>query len=190
LSCSLSVEERDLLQKHLGDLEDTMPPRYVWHRIEEQAHAEGLFKRSIGVHVKWLAGLGTAAALFLAVINFSTVKMTVDQESQYQTKTTVLDETDGANSNQNLNSLMVQSRAIERNLRILPAQPKIVRVGTAVTITEIEDRIAEVDYYLNNSEVDLESPEAEIYWRERVRLMNSLLDVRSAQLQQVVFDQR
>ena len=71
---------------------------------------------------------------------------------------------------------------------MLPVQPKLVRVGTAVTITEIEDRIAEVDFYLNQSQVRMNPLAAEIYWRERVRLMNSLLDVRSAQVQRVTFD--
>ena len=42
MNCGLNVAERDLLQMKLRQLSDTMPPRAVWARIEEQARAEGL----------------------------------------------------------------------------------------------------------------------------------------------------
>ena len=47
MNCGLSVAERDLLQMKLGDLEDTVPPRDVWQRIEAQARAEGFFHRRV-----------------------------------------------------------------------------------------------------------------------------------------------
>ena len=40
--CALTTDQRDALRQGLLRLPDTMPPRAVWHRIREQAEAEGL----------------------------------------------------------------------------------------------------------------------------------------------------
>ena len=87
----------------------------------------------------------------------------------------------------NLDALMVRSRWLERNLRALPAEPRMMRAGTAATIGELEDRIAAIDYALNDPHADLSTAEAEVFWRERVRLMDSLVQVRYAQAQRVSF---
>ena len=44
--CALTVDERDALRQGLRGLADTMPPRAVWHRIREQAEAEGLLRHA------------------------------------------------------------------------------------------------------------------------------------------------
>ena len=49
------------------------------------------------------------------------------------------------------------------------------------------DRITAIDYWLNHPEVRMSPEQAEIYWRERVRLMNSLLNLRRAQAQRMAF---
>jgi len=94
-----------------------------------------------------------------------------------------------ANNNlpSNLNVLQAQSQQIERDLRALPGQPRLMRASTAATIVELEDRIAAIDYRLNHPAARLTRVEAEIYWRERVRLMNSLLNLRRAQAQRMAF---
>ena len=61
----LSVAEREILQTSLGALEDTMPPRKVWLRIEEQARAEGLLKPKPTERRTWIMGAGLAAAVVL-----------------------------------------------------------------------------------------------------------------------------
>jgi hypothetical protein len=80
-----------------------------------------------------------------------------------------------------LNALMVQSQQLEQDLRSLPEQPQLVRAGTAATIAAVEDQIAAIDYRLNNSPVRLSHAQMEVYWRERVRLMNLLVQLRTAQ---------
>ena len=86
-----------------------------------------------------------------------------------------------------LDALMVQSAQIERDLRALPGQPSRMRASTAATIAEIEDRIVAIDYILNDPQVRMDPVQAEIYWRERVRLMTSLLNLRRAQAQRMAF---
>ncbi len=185
--CGLNIREHDVLQAKLRELKDTMPPRAVWQRIEEQARAEGLFAPGITERTKWLAGAGLAAAVVLAVLNVPIAPVT---DSGEQAGVTVPDYLDVAANNDDmrgLNALMVESRQIERNLRALPAQPSLVRASTAMTISELQDQVAGIDYLLNHPDLRLSPEQEEIYWRERVRLMNSLLWLRTAQAQRMSF---
>ena len=185
MNCGLSVAERDLLQTKLGELVDTVPPRAVWQRIEAQAQAEGLFRRRVGDGMQWFAGAGIAAAVVLAVLNLPMMTPVVDDGSDvaYSTPPPSVANTTPAN----LNALMVQSQQIERDLRALPGQPSLMRAGTAATIADLEDRIASIDYWLNHPQVRMSDEQVEVYWRERVRLMNSLLNLRRAQAQRTAF---
>ena len=187
MNCGLSIQERDVLQTKMRQLEDTMPPRAVWQRIEEQARAEGLFTPKIAERTKWLAGAGIAAAVVLAVTNIPVTPVTDDgvptgiTEPEYEQVAGNSDDLRG------LNALMVESRQIERNLRALPAQPSLVRASTVATIAELQDQIAAIDYLLNHPDLQLSPAQEQIYWQERVRLMNSLLRLRTAQSQRVSF---
>ena len=186
MNCGLSVTERDLLQMKLADLEDTVPPREVWQRIESQARAEGLFKRRIGEGTKWFAGAGIAAAVVLAVLNIPFGTPVVDPGLDGIDSTPPPSVADNQAA-PNLSALMVQSQEIERNLRSLPVQPSVVQASTVATIAAIEDRIATIDYFLNDPRIRMNPVQAEIYWRERVRLMNTLLNLRRAQAQRMAF---
>ena len=187
MNCGLSVAERDLLQAGLGELGDTVPPRAVWQRIEAQAQAEGLFKRRLAESTKWFAGAGIAAAVVLAVLNVPMMTPVVDDGGQVFDATPPPEVAMNNSAPTNLNALMVQSQQIERDLRALPGQPSLMRAGTAATIADLEDRITAIDYWLNHPEVRMSPEQAEVYWRERVRLMNSLLNLRRAQAQRMAF---
>ena len=187
MNCGLNIQERDLLQTKLQQLGDTVPPRAVWQRIEEQARAEGFFKPKIAERTKWLAGAGLAAAVVLAVLNGPSAPLSDGDQQQFPTEPAYADTAANSDDLRALNALMVVSRQIERNLRALPAQPSLVRVSTAATISELQDQIAAIDYLLNHPELQLSLEQEEIYWRERVRLMNSLLRLRTAQAQRMAF---
>ncbi|MGI9203886.1 MAG: hypothetical protein ACR2Q3_07745 [Woeseiaceae bacterium] len=185
VNIGLSVTQRDLLQAELRELPDTTPPREVWQRIDAQARAEGLFRGRYFEAAKWLTGTGIAAAVVLAVLNLPTA--TIVEENHEQFPATPEPGIVQGSAPANLNALMVRSRQIERDLRALPGQPSLVRASTAATIVELEDRIAAIDYRLNHPAIRMSPAEAEIYWRERVRLMNSLLNLRRAQAQRMAF---
>ena len=187
MNCGLSIQEHDVLQRKLRQLEDTMPPRAVWQRIEEQARAEGLFAPKVGERTKWLAGAGLAAAVVLAVLNVPVSPLTDSGQQQFPTEPEYAATTTNSDDVQALNALMVQSRQIERNLRALPEQPSLVRASTAATISDLQDQISAIDYLLNHPELGLSPEQEEIYWRERVRLMNLLLQLRTAQAQRMTF---
>jgi len=185
MNIGLSVSQRDVLQTRLRELEDTTPPREVWQRIEAQARAEGMFQGRYFETAKWLSGAGIAAAVVLAVLNVQ-VTPEIDGGNEVFSDTPSVADIDNSGP-ANLNALMVQSQQIERDLRALPGQPRMVRASTAATIAELEDRIAAIDFRLNHPAYRLTQVEAEIYWRERVRLMNSLLNLRRAQAQRMAF---
>ena len=185
VNIGLSMEQRELLQTKFRALSDTPPSREVWQRIDAQARAEGLFQGRYFETVKWLSGTGIAAAIVLAVLNFPT-----DSPLSPPIEGSFPDTPDVAVDNSvpsSLNVLQAQSQQIERDLRALPGQPRLVRASTAATIVELEDRIAIIDYRLNHPAVRLSRMETEIYWRERVSIMNSLLNLRRAQAQRMAF---
>ena len=185
MNCGLSVAERELLQARLAEFEDTVPPREVWRRIEAQAKAEGLFSHRLAGGTRWFAGSGIAAAVVLAVLNVPLTTTLVEESNDNISATPPVEAASTNSVPANLAALMVRSQEIERDLRALPGQPSVVRAGTAATIAELEDRIAIIDYRLNYTR--LTPAEAEVYWRERVRLMNSLLNLRRAQAQRMAF---
>lgn len=191
MNCGLGSAERELLQAKLKRLPDTPPPHAVWQRIERQARAEGLMgSPRYRAPFKWLSGAGLAAAVVLAVLN---TDMTPRRgapagggEQSFPTEPayTANDRTVRLRA---LNALMVESQQLEHDLRQLPNEPVVVRAGTAATIAAVEDQVAAIDHRLNYAPQRLTPDETELYWRERVRLMNLLVQLRTAQAQRNAF---
>ena len=183
--CGLTVDERDALRAGLFGLPDTMPPRAVWHRIREQAEAEGLVQKPVARRPStWYLGGSIAATLLIAVLVVP--GMLQDEAVVFPTTP----ENVGTSSPIRLNTLqtlMTESRELESNLRDLPAKPRVMRAGIAATIAHLEDRIAAIDYQLNDPESQLSPEDEEIFWRERVRLMKLLVGMRYAQVQRTAF---
>lgn len=76
--------------------------------------------------------------------------------------------------------LMETSRRLEDSLRALPAAPQVTRASTVLTIQELQDSIFEVDLLL--SEPGLDPARERALWQQRVGLMDTLMQVRYAQL--------
>ena len=84
-----------------------------------------------------------------------------------------------------LDELMAQSRRLEQLLRELNSStPRVMKAGTAGTIAGLQDGIAYIDYGLSYDD-RLDRVQSEQLWRQRVGLMNTLVQVRGAQLQQI-----
>lgn len=213
MTCGLTLRERERLKASLEALPDTMPPRVVWQRIERQAQAEGLFRRRVaGRGLGWAAGSGIAAAVVLLALNMPPN----GQEGPVVAEgagTVPVYASDGSSPRatdlelKTIDALMTRSRGLERDLRRLPASPAVMRASTAAAIDRLERQIAAIDYQLNNPALNnvalnnqalnnsgsnypgrrLTRRQQELLWRERVRLMNSLLKLRYAQLQRGAF---
>jgi hypothetical protein len=182
--CALTADEQIALRAGLAALHDTMPPRDVWRRIREQGEAEGLLRASRGSRQAsyWYAGIGVAAAALVAALMLPGILRGPDM--------TVVPMNPGTQAEARLSTLqtlMSESRDIESTLRALPAAPAVQRASTMATITDLEDRISAIDYQLNDASIDLSDEDRELFWRERVRLMKSLLQLRYAQAQRAAF---
>jgi hypothetical protein len=188
----LSAYERENLRQGLSELSDTMPPRMVWQRIKEQARAEGLLvEPGLKHRVKWLAVAGIAAAVVLAALRMPEM---LNPDSGGQIAGThklnpipEFSEQSTPSNGESLNTLMVQSQQLEHNLRAIPYQSRLMRAGTAATVLNLEDQIAVIDYQLNHSAMRMNRVQTQNYWRERVRLMDSLVQLRYAQAQRASF---
>ena len=77
--------------------------------------------------------------------------------------------------------LVATSQQLEAALRALPAAPRVTRTSTAYTIDELQRSIGEVDLML--SEPALDTASERDLWARRVDLMNTLMQVRYAELQ-------
>ena len=185
----LTADERDALRAGLYGLPDTMPPRAVWHRIREQAEAEGLITRPRAQRPSsWYMGGGLAAAALLVIVILPGRIETPEVESTAQTFTAVPPSDELSNVNVNaLQALMVESGQLESDLRSLPDQPRVVRAGTQITIIELEDRVSAIDFQLSDPEIQMTPEDQELFWRERVRLMKLLVRLRTAQAQRTAF---
>lgn len=185
--CGLTVDERDALRRELRELPDTMPPRAVWNRIREQAEAEGLLQKpSAARSTRWMTGLAIAASVVLAVILVPT--LTSSPELDATITEPQVDATDSDDLGLTaLQALMVQSRRLESDLRAMPEEPRVMRASTVATIADIENAIAAIDFQLNDPSVTMTEEETELFWRERVRLMKSLVQLRYAQAQRTSF---
>jgi hypothetical protein len=162
-----------------------MPPRAVWHHIREQAEAEGLIQKPVARRPStWYLGGSIAAAILVAVLVVP--GMLQDEPAVFPTTPDSVGSSSPIQLN-TLQTLMTESRELESNLRDLPAKPRVMRAGTAATIANIEDRIAAIDYQLNDPESQLSPEDEEIFWRERVRLMKLLVGMRYAQAQRTAF---
>ncbi|MGB5354286.1 MAG: hypothetical protein WBM54_06070 [Woeseia sp.] len=175
MNSGLGIAERDLLQKKFAALANAPPPREVWQRIAAQAEAEGLFRKSFGMQqAGWLAGAGLAAAVVLAVLRLPSPDV---DEGPFPTEPAYMESGDSGS----LAALMVRSQLLESDLRALPDKPRVMRAGTAVTISDLEERIGAIDSVLADPSAVLTEEQTKTYWRERVRLMDSLVQVRYVQ---------
>jgi hypothetical protein len=185
MNSGLGVRERELLHARLRQLPETMPPRAVWQRIEAQARAEGLLKESLPGRFKLMLGAGLAATVVLTVAGVRDARIGAEGET-FPTVPEYAEQNNAVRLD-TLNALMVESRELEEDLRALPSQPQLVRAGTAATIAGVEDQIAAIDYRLNEPSIRMSHEQMELYWRERVRLMNLLVQLRAAQAQRNAF---
>ena len=179
----LTADERAALTRGLNELPETMPPRAVWHRIREQAEAEGLMQKPRSRRPStWYVPGGIAAMFLMAALIVP--RLTPVEDTTFP----VVPTTAPSNSAQvsALTALQVESRQLESDLRSIE-RPNVVRAGTQATILELEDRIAAIDYQLSDPESQLAPEDEEVFWRERVRLMKLLVGLRYAQTQRTAY---
>ncbi|MEL6446903.1 MAG: hypothetical protein AAFQ62_03030 [Pseudomonadota bacterium] len=76
-----------------------------------------------------------------------------------------------------IDALMARSAYLESVLDTVPQRGRVQRVGTASTITALEDRVALIDAQLSGSGTKVDETGRTALWRERVGLMSTLVSL-------------
>jgi hypothetical protein len=85
-----------------------------------------------------------------------------------------------------IEELRDRSRLLEEVLAQLPARPAVERAGTAVPIDALQAQVQWLDHQLSASGASHAGPEVtERLWRERVEIMNTLVQLRYVEAQRV-----
>ncbi len=129
---------------------------------------------------RYAVGLATAACAALVAILVINIGLTPDglrwSTDEDVTKSRPAELVSGQPG---IDVLQRRSRQLEQALRRMPRSPVVRRVDTAGPIINLQDRIAVVDYQLNQADdLGLTDKNAAALWQRRVDLMNRLLRAR------------
>jgi hypothetical protein len=159
--CSICQTELHRLHQRVARLKalpTLRPGRDRWPETAARFRADRLRRRTRQVG---FAGLVAAASVALAV--------------------TVLDRPQPVETNPNqINQVMERSRALETALSEYNPEARVLDGRTARIAQELEDRIARLDRQLEMAELSQkQAPEQDLLrlWRERVGLLDALVDV-------------
>ena len=161
-SCALCRGEVERLHQRVARLKALpalRPSRDRWAGVRDRVRAE---RRRHRVRFAGLAGLAAAASVALAVGVSS------------------LPRPDAGLNPAEIEQAMVRSRALESALDRLDAESRVLDGRTAGITQQLEDRIARVDRELEMAElIERQARDAELLrlWRERVGLLDALVDV-------------
>jgi len=161
-SCALCRGEVERLHQRVARLKALpalRPSRDRWPAVRDRLRAE---RRRHRARFAGLAGLAAAASVALAV-GVSTLR-------QPERRLTPAD----------IEQAMVRSRALESALDRIDPESRVLDGRTAGIAQELEDRIARVDRELEMAELmEQQSRDGELLklWRERVGLLDALVDV-------------
>ena len=178
-------------QRALQELPELEPPRGMYERIRGEVAAQqtrsvrsawqwplrGAIAASVAVAAIWLAGRVPETAIE-DVVAPATI---VAEETQEPQVTPLLGTPAYA-------SLVEESARLERALDEIQYRPRVVRASTAATIDGLEDRIAWIDEQLMFARaLGLRTADRQILYRQRVELMNALVQIRYAEAQRFAF---
>jgi len=82
--------------------------------------------------------------------------------------------------------LRSRSQELEALLAALPERPAVERAATSVPIDTLESQVQWLDHQLSIAGSRLPAPQAERLWRDRVEVMNSLVQLRYVEAQRPV----
>lgn len=84
-----------------------------------------------------------------------------------------------------VDQLRSRSQELEALLAALPERPAVARAGTSVPIESLEAQVQWLDHQLTLAGAAGQAAETERLWRDRVEAMNSLVQLRYVEAQQI-----
>jgi hypothetical protein len=125
-----------------------------------------------------------AAASVVALAVFSGMRWMEAREGAAETSVAVA--AAGVSRAGELAELQARSQALEEVLAALPARPAVERAATSVPIDSLEAQVQWLDHQLTLADADGGAPQEQQLWRDRVEVMNSLVQLRYVEAQQFV----
>jgi hypothetical protein len=133
-----------------------------------------------------MAGLAplAAAASVAALAVFAAMRWVEPGTSAPQSAATVAS-TASLASDEQLAVLQARSQALEAMLAAMPARPAVERAATSVPIESLEAQVQWLDHQLTVADAGGRVPQAQQLWRDRVEVMNSLVQLRYVEAQHI-----
>lgn len=179
--CASSLAASSRLREQLMALpEAPSPSDDAWASIE---------LRVAGVHRRRrraarLAPVAAAASI-AALAMFAALRWVGTGSPEPQTAATTAPAPNN-DSGADLAELQARSQALEAALATLPVRPAVERAATSLPIESLEGQLQWLDHQLTLADADGPSPRAERLWRDRVEVMNSLVQLRYVEAQHVM----
>ena len=187
---SEELERLRAAQKALQELPELQPPSGVWTKILAEVQRDNRREPKLLRH--W--SLGSAIAAGVAVLAFMLISTDPEMPMKIESGLVAVAPEGGGVLDAVLAEdlgyalLAAESAQLERELNSIEYQPSLTNADIATIAVVLEDQIGYVDAQLTYASANrLDSRQTEILWRERVDLMNTLVDVRYAQFQQAGF---
>jgi hypothetical protein len=179
--CRREIGRLSQVRESLRSLPPVEPTSDLWKTL-----AMGALHRPEPARFHWGSALAIAASfvLGLALLIRLGGGSDVPGEAPVETTPAAISTSTTENGRPLLPALQMRSQRLEALRAAMPRRPEVSRAGTAMTIADLEDRIALVDLRLNAADaLQLTPAQRQALWRERVNLMQSLLQVEYSQLQ-------
>lgn len=166
--CRDGLERLRRVRAGLAALPDFAAPPIAWSRIRERTARPQTVSRRTAPMAAAASLLAALAIAWLLVAPPATETTAPDSSATWPY------------GRPPVSGLMAENARLEALLSQLP-ELHTTRLGTAYTVAAIEDRLALVDDRITTVAFEPHAPEvAEELWRERVTLMNSLVQVQYA----------
>lgn len=177
--CRRELARLSRVRDALRRLPPVGPPGDLWQTVAIHS-----LERPTGPRFPWPHGIAIAASFVFALVVVARFGQDRDPAADAGAPAASVAEVVPGPTGLSLGELQRRSRGLEALRRAMPPRPEVVRAGTAGTIADLEDRIAWVDLRLNAArDLGLSPAQREALWRERVNLMQSLVQVEYAQVQ-------
>jgi hypothetical protein len=181
-SCTECAEGRSALEtmrRRLSALPSVAAPAGGWDRLHARIaalHGAAIPRRGSG-----LIAIAASCAMLGAVAG-----MLLREEPGRARFAAMREETAGPDALPTISELRDRSRVLEEVLAALPARPAVERAGTAVPIEALQAQVQWVDHQLSVSGAAQAAPDVtERLWRERVEIMNTLVQLRYVEAQRI-----